>query len=683
MKILTIHADFIEFQAKKRALKQAEEVALAASGSTPKKERVEECLVVFTAVEKRDEDNLGGTTDRYVHEIKEVANQVKTKTIVLYPYAHLSSALSLPAKAEQVLKEAEKKLLEEKYKVTRAPFGWYKSFTLACKGHPLSELSREFVVGKEEKRGIGKGEGKDETGPSKPKQEISEAVKAEEKLISTWYILDVNGKLNPISYDKEKRKFSGYDFKNGIKNTPTLANLQKFAAYELAKSRVANEEPPHVKLMKKLELVDYEPGSDPGNLRFYPKGRFIKGQIERWVTQKVKEYGGMEMESPLMYDHEHPAFKSYLNRFPARQYTIETPNKKVFLRFSACFGQFLELHDAQISYKHLPVWLYELTRYSFRVEQHGELTGLRRLRAFTMPDCHALVADEQQAKAEMLRRFRLAKEVQEGIGFTLPNDLELAIRTTKEFWEKNQEFVKQLVKTWGKPALIEMWDRQFFYFCLKYEWNFVDMQEKASALTTDQIDIENAERYDINYVDEQGKKKRPLILHLSPSGAVERVIYALLERAAMDEKAGKTPQFPLWLAPTQVRLIPVSIERHLEFCKGIQEEFSKLQVRADIDDRLESVGKRIREAEIEWVPYVLVVGDDELKDKFKRLTVRDREKSGKGEKEGEGKTGGKRSGEEKMRFDELIDLLRRRTAGRPYDTLPLPVLLSRRVGFSG
>ncbi len=668
MKILTIHADYLEFQAKKRALKQAEEVALAASGSTPKKERVEECLVVFTAVEKRDEDNLNGTTDRYVQEIKAVANQVKTKTIVLYPYAHLSSALSLPAKAEQVMKEAEKKLQadKDKYTVTRAPFGWYKSFTLSCKGHPLSELSREFVVGKEEGKDIGKEKvGKVELGKAKP--EVSEAIKAEEKLVSTWFILDVNGKLSPISYDKEKRRFSGYDFKGGSKSSPPLANLQKFAAYELAKSRVAQEEPPHVKLMKKLELVDYEPGSDPGNLRFYPKGRFIKGQIERWVTQKVKEYGGMEMESPLMYDHEHPAFKSYLNRFPARQYTIETPNKKVFLRFSACFGQFLELHDAQISYKHLPVWLYELTRYSFRVEQHGELTGLRRLRAFTMPDCHALVADEQQAKAEMLRRFKLAKEVQEGIGFTVPDSLELAVRVTKDFWEKNQDFVKQLVKTWGKPALIEMWDKQFFYFCLKYEWNFVDMQEKASALTTDQIDIENAERYDINYVDEQGRKKRPLILHLSPSGAVERVIYALLERAAMDEKAGKPPQFPLWLAPTQVRLIPVSIERHLGFCQGIQEEFSKLQVRADIDDRVESVGKRIREAEIEWVPYILVVGDDELKDKFKRLTVRDREK----------KT------EEKMRFDELIDLLRRRTAGRPYDTLPLPVLLSRRVGFSG
>lgn len=641
MKILTIHADYVEWEARKKALKAAEE------GIKEGKQRVEECLVVFTAVEKRDEENPSGVAERYVKEIKDVAEQVKVKNIVLYPYAHLSSELSSPAVAEKLLKEAEVLLKKEKYTVSRAPFGWYKAFTVANKGHPLSELSREFTVGKEEKS-------------KEAPQEVSQALKAEQTLVSHWFVLDLNGKLNPISYDKEKRKFSGFDFKK-------WENLQKFAAYELAKNRVANEEPPHVKYMRKLELVDYEPGSDPGNLRYYPKGRLIKGLIERWVTQKVKQYGGMEIEAPIMYDFEHPSLKSYLNRFPARQYAIQTPNKKVFLRFAACFGQFLEMHDAQMSYKHLPVWLYELTRYSFRVEQHGELTGLRRLRAFTMPDCHGFVKDVEQAKQEFLRRFQMAQEVQEGIGLKIPEELEFAIRVTKEFWEKEKEFIAGLVKRWGKPALIEMWDKQFFYYCLKYEWNYVDNLEKCSALTTDQIDVENAERYDINYVDEQGKKKHPLILHMSPSGAVERAIYALLERAGKEEKAGRLPQLPLWLAPTQVRLLPVSIEKHLDFCKGVQEEFAKLQIRADIDDRVETVGKRIREAELEWVPYTLVVGDNEMKDTFKQLMIRDRET----EKE------------YKLRFDELVDMIRKKTHGLPYDTLAMPVLLSKRISFVG
>src|SRR3989344_4929340 len=140
MRILTIHADFIEFEAKKKALKSASE---AEEG----KKRVEECLVVFTAVEKRDEADIPKVMELYVQEVKNISLQVATKTIVLYPYAHLSSSLSSPKVAEDFLQQAQKQLLEQKYKVTTASFGWYKSFTLSCKGHPLSELSREFSVG--------------------------------------------------------------------------------------------------------------------------------------------------------------------------------------------------------------------------------------------------------------------------------------------------------------------------------------------------------------------------------------------------------------------------------------------------------------------------------------------------------------------------------------------------------
>src|SRR5437867_13302132 len=107
-----------------------------------------------------------------------------------------------------------------------------------------------------------------------------------------------------------------------------------------------------------------------------------------------------------MYAVKHPARKSYLTRSPARQYIVQTPNKRAFLRFSACFGQFLIMKDMVISYKQLPLSLYELTRYSFRAEQRGEVVGLRRLRAFTMPDCHALVSDVEMAKEELMVRDR-------------------------------------------------------------------------------------------------------------------------------------------------------------------------------------------------------------------------------------------------------------------------------------
>ena len=611
MKIITIHADHIKYKPIKRAIKNAEKV-------DTKETKVEECLVVLISVEKCDEDKVKEVAEKLADEASKIADQVNTRSIVLYPYAHLSSDLSHPDKAIEIIKEAEQ-ILKNSYNVKRAPFGWYKSFELSCKGHPLSELSRAFSgeVSKE------------------PKKDISKAVEAEKKLKSSWYVLDEKGNLSSIKI--KDNKIEGFNFSKH-------KNLEKFALYELAKSREVKQEPPHIKIMKKLELVDYEPGSDPGNLRFYPKGRLIKSLLEQWVTQKTLEYGAVEVETPVMYDYEHPSLKSYMHRFPARQYVVNTPNKKTFLRFSACFGQFLIAHDSTISYKHLPLKLYELTRYSFRAEQSGELAGLRRLRAFTMPDCHCLVKDLEQLKEEMKTRLELSKSVLSSIGFVLPNDFEMGVRITKDFFEKNKDFVLSLIKIFGKPVLLEMWEEKFFYFVLKYELNFVDNLGKAAALSTDQVDVENAERYGIKYTDKDGKNKFPIILHLSPSGAIERVMYALLEKAYSEEKQGKLPILPLWLSPTQVRIVPVSIEKHFN---------------------VETINKRVRNAELEWVPIVLVVGDKEAKGE--KLTVRTRESKQ----------------QKQMTEKELIKEIKEQIKGMPFRSIPLPRLLSKRPTFVG
>ncbi|MDD4307994.1 MAG: threonine--tRNA ligase, partial [Thermoplasmata archaeon] len=576
MKALFIHSDFIEYEARKKT-------KLAESVSPEKmKNRVEEVLVVFVSFEKRDEEKETESARALVANIDEISKKVESKRVVLYPYAHLSSSLAKADSSLKILHAAEAELGAMGYEVHASPFGWYKSFNISCKGHPLSELSREIVAGEEQAK----------------TSEVSEAVKNEEKLRSTWFVLDTEGKQHPLALENNTVK--GYDFQGN-------ENLKKFCQYEMAKSRISKEDPPHIEYMRRLELVDYEPGSDPGNMRYYPKGKLIKTLLERYVTEQVKKTGGMEIESPIMYDYEHPSLKSYMNRFPARQYTIQTPDKKVFLRFAACFGQFLMLHDATISYKDLPVRLYELTRYSFRVEQRGELAGLRRLRAFTMPDCHSFSADLPMAKAEIEDRFELSRHVLTQIGYEIPNDLEFAIRITKDFYDENREFINGLVKRWNRPALVEMWSDRFFYFVFKYEWNFVDSLDKASALNTDQIDVENAERYGITYVGKDGEKHFPLILHQSTSGAIERLIYSLLEKAAMDSKKGLKPQLPFWLAPTQLRILPVKDE-FLPDCIAMAKN---LPGRVDVDDREMTIGKKIRDAEREWVPLIIVFGDSE------------------------------------------------------------------------
>jgi threonyl-tRNA synthetase len=413
----------------------------------------------------------------------------------------------------------------------------------------------------------------------------------------------------------------------------------------------------------KLELVDYEPASDGGNLRYYPKGRLMKKLVEEYVTDRVVDYGGVEVETPIMYDMNHPTLSKYLQRFPARQYQIESDKRKFFLRFAACFGQFLMAHDATISYRNLPLKLYELTRYSFRREQSGEITGLRRLRAFTMPDVHAMVSDMKQAMEEFKIRFGLSLDVLNKMGLE-NSDLEMALRTTKDFFNENKDFILDLVKKLNKPILLELWDERIFYFALKYEFNFVDTLNKASALSTDQIDIENGQTYDIKFTDKDGKDKHPLILHCSPSGAVERVMYSLLEKAAFAQKEGKTATIPLWLCPSQVRVIPVSDELN-DYALDITKEFIESKVRADIDDRSLNVGKKIRYSGTEWIPFTVVIGEKEKESG--KLAVRIR-----GQKD-----------IVEMSKEELIERIHKETEGMPFKKLPLPLQLSKRPIFVG
>ncbi len=630
MKILLIHSDYLRYEVKE-STPVAEEIE-----EEMKKGEMEECLSVFTAVEERDEGKTEDVIQKGVKEIDDTADKLGVEKVMIYPYAHLSSDLSNPDTAVEVLKGLEEDL-KEKYDVHRSPFGWYKAFELSCKGHPLSELSKEIV-----------GEGEEEE-----EEIVSKALKAEETVESTWGIMDPDGEFFELSIDGGN--VEGYDFAGN-------EDLKEFARYEAGEKKKGGEGASHVDLMRKHELVDYEEGSDPGNLRFYPKGRMIKSLLEDYVSEMTRKYGAMEIESPIMYDIDHPALKKHLNRFPARQYRMETPDKNVFLRFAACFGQFMMARDMTLSYRNMPVRLYELTRYSFRVEQRGELTGLRRLRAFTMPDSHALCKDLPQAKEEMMKRMNLAISVVNNIGIKVPEDLEFVVRATKDYFEENREQIEKLVKNYGKPALIELWDEQHSYFIMKYEFNFIDPLGRASALVTDQMDVEQGERYDITYIDEDGEEQNPYILHLSPSGAIERVMFTLLEQAAMKEDEGEKPSFPFWLSPVQVRFVPISDDQ-LGYVEDLSEKFDGFRV--DIDDTDRTVGKKIRNAEKDWVPYIVVIGPDEVESG--KLSVRIRER-----------------GEQKeMTVEELRDLLWEKQGNMPVRDLPLPKHLSKRAVFVG
>ncbi|MEM3675131.1 MAG: threonyl-tRNA synthetase editing domain-containing protein, partial [Candidatus Methanomethyliaceae archaeon] len=360
MRLLLIHADYIEYAALEPAVKEPEPIE-----NVGKKEKVDECLVAFCSVEKSDEAGPKEVAKLASETILEHAKMVKAERVVVYPYAHLSPELAPPKTAMEVLKELENSL-KPSIEVKRSPFGWYKSFTLRCKGHPLSELSRSVSI----------------SGRVKVEREVEEKA---EILPSTFLILTPEGEEIPIDLSKPE------SFSNLKIDTPLLQLIKNEAG--LKGERGA---PAHIKLMKRLELVDYEPASDVGHFRFYPKGTVIKDSLEEFAFDiAIRDLKAFKIETPFLYRLDEPDIAEQASKFRERDYRLEVDKKPFTLRFAGDFGLFRMMKDVTMSYRQLPVRVYELSP-SFRLEQSGECVGLKRLRSFTMPDVHCFCTNLEQ-----------------------------------------------------------------------------------------------------------------------------------------------------------------------------------------------------------------------------------------------------------------------------------------------
>ena len=607
MRILLIHSDYLNYNVKNKT-PVAEEIEDA-----KKQGAFDESLVVFTAVEKDDENNPQGIVKNLVKEVIKTNDQVKAENIVLYPYAHLSSSLSSPKVAVQVLKDAEEALDAEGLNVKRVPFGWYKAFEISCKGHPLSELSRTITAEEEDEEEV-------------------------EKKPSSWSILD-GDKIIDID---------DFKFEND--------QLEKLVSYELGTGASDAGEPPHVKLMREKELCDYESASDVGNLKWFPKGRLVRDLLADYVYNLVVDQGAMPIETPIFYDLDNEAINVHAAKFGERQYRTDT-KKNLMLRFACCFGAFRVMADPFITWKNLPAKLYELSTYSFRFEKKGEVVGLKRLRAFTMPDFHSFCADMESTLEEFSKQTDMCIQT----GVDLDVNYEIIFRATKDFYDENKDWMYSIGKKIGKPVLLEILPERKHYWSCKIDFAAIDYLGRPIENPTVQIDVESGKRFDITYLGEDGKEHYPTILHCSPTGSIERVICILLEKTAieLDEKA---PMLPTWLSPIEVRIITVG-EDHKDFANELYDKINAENIRVDVDDRDESVGKKIRNAATEWIPYIFVVGDNEKESGVFSVTVRE--------------TGEKVD----MTVDELIKEVLDKTKGMPYRGLPLPKDISTRINF--
>ncbi|MFW6449050.1 MAG: threonine--tRNA ligase [Halobacteriota archaeon] len=609
MRLLFIHSDHLEFSV-------TEEVGdLAETEGVPLEGRMEDCVATFISVESDDADDTDAVVANAADEIRDVTGQLQTERVVLYPYAHLSDDLADPDVATGVLQDLEA-ALDGEFELLRAPFGWYKRFEVACKGHPLSELSRHVAAHREE----------------------AEADAAEAVAPSAWHVMTPEGEL----LDPDEAKGAVGD------------DMRAFLEAEVeGHTGDGGEAPPHVELMREKQLVGYDELSDSGNLRWYPRGKLVRDVLMDYVSGLVVDYGGMPVETPIMYDLGARAIDEHAGKFGERQYRFESGDRRMMLRFAACFGQFSIMRDMYIAKKDLPLRIYEMSTYSFRREQRGEVTGLKRLRAFTMPDMHTATQDMDQARNELRRQAALALSTGDDLGL----NYEPAIRMTAAFFEANRDWVEDVVAEFGKPALVEVLPERSHYWSAKIDFAVIDSLGRPMENPTVQIDVESAERFAITYHADEAEHHPP-ILHYSPSGSIERVTAALLETAAKQD----VPRLPTWLSPTQLRFIPVT-EAHVEYCHDLAERFGEAGVRADVDDREESVGKRIALAETDWVPYYVVVGDREVDGDTLGVNVRAEDQ------------------EVHMTVDQLEDLLSEELAGFPHRPLYLPQRLSRHPRF--
>jgi len=608
MRLLLIHSDFIEYEAKKKT-KIAEETDILSG-------RLDEALVAFCAVEAQDTDGLLDVIDKSVAEIIATAAKVECNQIMVYPYAHLSNDLSSPDVAIEALKGIESGLKEAGYNVLRAPFGWYKAFTISCKGHPLSELSRNI----------------------EPDEDAEPITKTE--IIHTFFVMTPDGVTHDVSEFMDDSPFGCLVKKETNNATPV------------------GGEPIHVSLMRSKELADYEPASDVGHLRWLPKGKLIRDLLTDYVMGQVLEYGASPVETPVMYDLSEQAIYEHAAKFGERQYRFKSGNRDMMLRFAACFGMFTTMRNMFISPNQLPLKMYELSTYSFRHEQKGEVVGLKRLRAFTMPDMHSLCKDLPQALTCFEEQLAIGWQSGDDFG----TELFGVFRCTQEFFNEHEAWIKKIVAQSNKPILMNILSDRIHYWVAKIDLAAIDGQNRPIENPTVQIDVESAKRFGIKY-HHDGEEVYPPILHFSPTGSLERVLCAILENTAHQEVA----QLPVWLSPTQVRVIPIA-ERHMEYASFVTDDLTLAAIRADIDDREESVSKKVREAAMDWVPYVIVIGDKEMENSELTVTIRKKSAPNKPYKE-------------TMTIDALKEQLNVDLADVPFRPLYTPLRLSKKPHY--
>lgn len=361
----------------------------------------------------------------------------------------------------------------------------------------------------------------------------------------------------------------------------------------------------HRKLGKELDLFmisEYGPGFP----FFLPKGMVLRNILENyWYEEHTKE-GYEFIKTPIMLNRELWETSGHWENYRENMYTSTIDEKEFAIKPMNCPGGMLVYKNSLHSYKDLPIRCGELGQVH-RHEASGALNGLFRVRTFTQDDAHIFMR-EDQIESEIIRLIKFIDRVYRV--FHLTYDIELSTRPEKyigtiESWNRSEKILQEACHQAGHECKINPGDGAFYG--PKLDFHIKDSLGRVWQCGTIQLDANLPERFDLTYIDKDGSKKRPIMLHRVIFGSIERFIGILIEHYA--------GAFPLWLAPTQVNIIPVNNEYHLEYAKEVDDVLRENGIRVEIDAREEKLGYRMRESQTKKIPYTLILGDKERDEK--------------------------------------------------------------------
>lgn len=358
----------------------------------------------------------------------------------------------------------------------------------------------------------------------------------------------------------------------------------------------------HRVLGPQLGLFMFHPLS-PGIPFYTPKGTIVHNELEKFVREISYGEGYSEVKFPQLFDAELFKTSGHWEHFKDDMFILKVEGREFALKPMNCPGHMLYFKQGLYSYKDLPLRLAELTTL-YRNELSGALGGMTRVRAFEQDDCHIYLTTDQVADevGELLDRITTIYKI---FGMEIGN-VYLSTKPeksmgTKEEWDKAESALAIALKKAKWKYKINPGDGAFYG--PKIDMQVKDTLGRKWQLATVQLDFQNPKRFELEYVDKDGSKKAPIVIHRALLGSIERFLGILIEQFA--------GAFPVWLSPVQVKILPIT-DKQNKYAEGILKELKDTDIRAELDDRSESVGKKIRDAEMEKVPYMLIVGEKEV-----------------------------------------------------------------------